>query len=217
MNHETGEPIEVPWLESAVIHRRAEEFLAETHPSGSIPVPIELIVERKGIDIVPMPDLQKTFDIVGFIGGDMSEIRVDEWVFEYRENRYRFTLAHEMGHLALHQELFRAQKIMLLSDFLDFREHLDEETRTRIDWQANEFAGHALVPPAALQQHYERVLPQARQMADNALNGRRTRAMIEGPAWEWLVQELAKKFKVSEQALAVRLQKQGYSKTALWP
>ena len=44
--------------------------------------------------------------MVAYITHDRKEIRVDQYVLESRENRYRFSLAHEVGHLVLHPDLF---------------------------------------------------------------------------------------------------------------
>ena len=46
----------------------AEPFLLEHHPGGTIPIPVEEIVEfRLGPNIIPMPGLRKFFDIDGYV------------------------------------------------------------------------------------------------------------------------------------------------------
>ena len=55
-----------PYLKPADIARRAEEFLARRNQTEVIPVPIEHIVERMGVDIVPVPNLMRTFHIDGW-------------------------------------------------------------------------------------------------------------------------------------------------------
>jgi hypothetical protein len=57
-------------------------------------VDIETIVEFElGLNIFPFPNLQTTFDIEGFISGDLTVIYVDEFIYHQRPARYRFTLA----------------------------------------------------------------------------------------------------------------------------
>ena len=91
-----------PYLPYDTLRPRADAFLRQYHPDRTLPVPIELIVERDfGIEIVPMPGLQYGFDTVAFISRDLTEIRVDEDVFKSRPNRYRFSLAHELAHRLL--------------------------------------------------------------------------------------------------------------------
>ena len=84
-----------PYLSKEELRQRAERFLADHHPSRTIPVPIEFIVEsRFAMDIVQVPGLQAEFDVVAFVTKDLREIRVDEYIYLNRPNRYRFSLAH---------------------------------------------------------------------------------------------------------------------------
>jgi len=61
------------------------------------------------IDIVPMPGLHALIETDGFITSDLREIFVDEFVYQSRLGRYRFTLAHELGHSVLHRDVFRKE------------------------------------------------------------------------------------------------------------
>jgi hypothetical protein len=66
------------------LRRRAHEFLATHHPVGTIPIPIEEIVEfQLGIDIVPMPGLDRLIETDGFITSDLQEVYVDEFVYAW--------------------------------------------------------------------------------------------------------------------------------------
>ncbi|MDD4788923.1 MAG: hypothetical protein PHO07_17265, partial [Pirellulales bacterium] len=88
-----------PYIPKDELRRRAGELLQDHNPAGTIPVPIEFIVESAfGMDIVPMPGLEAGFDTVAFLTKDLREIRVDEYVYFNRLNRYRFSLAHELAH-----------------------------------------------------------------------------------------------------------------------
>ncbi len=80
--------IKAPCYSESDIRRRAMEFLAKHHASDTIPVPIEKIVDLDfGMEIVPVPGLHKNFDVDAYITSDLQEIRVDEYVYESRENR----------------------------------------------------------------------------------------------------------------------------------
>src|SRR3989304_6797469 len=71
----------------------------------SIPIQIENIIDLNyNIDIIPTPGLQNLYQVDGFISSDYSCIYIDNFVYENRYYRYRFTLAHEIGHLILHQK-----------------------------------------------------------------------------------------------------------------
>ena len=57
-----------PILSYRDLRRRAGDFLRTHHPAGTIPVPIEEIVEfRYRMDIIPVPGLQDAFEVDGFI------------------------------------------------------------------------------------------------------------------------------------------------------
>ncbi len=107
--------LKAPILSYEKVNGRAEEFLKRHGLGNKLPIPIDEIIEFSyGIDIVPFPNLQRDFDIEGFISGDLSCIYVDDFVFQNRLFRYRFTLAHEIGHLVLHKDLIRASVPLVL-------------------------------------------------------------------------------------------------------
>ena len=84
-----------PVLSYDDINKRAEDFLREHKRNETLPVDIEAIAEFDlGLNIFPFPNLQQTFDIEGFISGDLNVIYVDEFIYYQRPARYRFTLAH---------------------------------------------------------------------------------------------------------------------------
>jgi Zn-dependent peptidase ImmA (M78 family) len=62
--------------------------------------------------------------------------------------RWRFTLAHEVGHLILHYKLLK-DKLEERSDndnSLSYKYHTSEMTSKRLEFQANVFASHLLLP-----------------------------------------------------------------------
>src|SRR5271155_3958453 len=109
-----------PYLPYGKLRTEAANFLARYHSSGELPIPIEKIVEFKlGLDIVPVPGLQDEFDIDAFITSDLTEIRVDRFIQEHRPARYRFSLAHEVAHLVIHQEVFKELAFSTISEWKD--------------------------------------------------------------------------------------------------
>ncbi|MBS3918141.1 MAG: hypothetical protein KG012_04570 [Deltaproteobacteria bacterium] len=88
-----------PILSYDDINKHAEDFLWKHKRNEIFPVDIEAIAEFDlGLNIFPFPNLQVIFDIEGFISGDLNVIYVDEFIYYQRPARYRFTLAHEIGH-----------------------------------------------------------------------------------------------------------------------
>jgi hypothetical protein len=98
--------LNVQYLSNAYIASAADSFLKENRLS-SIPVDIERVIEfNYRMDIIPVPNLQTAYDIEGCSAYDFTAIYVDQYVYERIYNRYRFTLAHELGHKILHREYY---------------------------------------------------------------------------------------------------------------
>ena len=133
------------------INSVAESFLDRYSPSKTIPIQIEEIIELQlQLDIIPVPGLKDSFEKVGdidaFISSDFRSITVDEYIQEHRNSRYRFTLAHEIGHMLLHGYLYSQFKFNSIADWTAAIKEMPIEERSRVEWQADEFAGRLLVP-----------------------------------------------------------------------
>ncbi|HVS38619.1 MAG TPA: ImmA/IrrE family metallo-endopeptidase [Gemmataceae bacterium] len=140
-----------PYLPYDKLRAVAEEFLAKYHPSGDIPVPIERIVEfRFKLDIVPVPGLQDECDADAFITSDLSEIRVDQFIYKNRPARYRFSLAHELAHVLVHQDVFKELKFTTVAEWKAAISSIPEDQRNWIEWQGYCLGGLILVPPQPL-------------------------------------------------------------------
>ena len=151
------------------INEIAEYFLSNYHSSSSLPVPIEEIIEfQLGIDIIPVPGLRDCFenmglDIDAFISSDFKSITVDSYMQEHRENRYRFTLAHEIGHMLLHKDIYAHFKFSSIEDWLRAIKEMPLKEREMGEWQSNEFAGLILVPRSILKDKFEQAMNRARE------------------------------------------------------
>ena len=140
-----------PYLPHERLRAVADSFLKEHHPSGELPVPIEEIIEFDfGLDIVPMPGLKSEFDVDAFITSALSEIRVDGDIYSNRPNRYRFSLAHELAHLLIHQDVFKAMKFTTIREWKAAICSIPERQYFFIEQQAYTLAGLILVPKSPL-------------------------------------------------------------------
>ena len=149
-------PFKAPYSSKDELRQRAEQFLERHNPHRTIPVPIELIIESDfAMDIVPIPGLQAGFDVVAFITKDMSEIRVDEYVYLNRLNRYRFSLAHELAHRIFHSDLWREVTFHDIESWkVVIEESIPEREYSFIEFHANFFAGLVLAPPPELREQF---------------------------------------------------------------
>ena len=184
------------------ISRRAEEFLKKYHSSLSLPVPIEEIIEFQfRIDIVPLHGLHRAFEIDGFISSDLTTISVDAFVQESRLGRYRFTLAHEIGHVVLHRDFFHRHTFTGIGEWKEFAQSISPRDYGTIEWQAYQFAGLILVPPKALRPKYNEAIELAR--GTGIVKGKH----IAPPGQQYIASWLAKQFVVSSEVIERRIQR----------
>lgn len=188
--------IKVPFKDHDHIEVLAENFLRKNHSKDTYPVPIEEIVEfNLGLDIIPLPDLHKTFDIDGFLSSDRTSISIDESVYQSRPGRYRFTLAHEVGHFILHKDLYGENSFKSIEGWKKFIEQFPEKEYSWFEWQAYEFAGLILVPTRHLD---KRLKYHIRQI--NALGIKNEDVILDRA-----IELLAKDFVVSQEVIRRRL------------
>lgn len=176
----------------------AQSFLAEHHASLEPPVPIEEIVEFDlGLDIVPLPNLYRDFQIESWLSHDTRSIYVDLRQCEEMETRYRFSLAHEVGHLLLHGDLYRGSKLTSFEDWIAFHEGCDSILRDGMEWQARSLAGRILVPSTPLLKRAQHLVDRARKRLPRTITSEALFGAISIP--------LAEVFKVHEEVVRIRL------------
>lgn len=196
-------PPRLPYLSNILIRQEATNFLAQHHPSGTLPVPIEDIIEvRLRLEIIPVRGLKDRFDMDGFVSVDMTTITVDEQQWERYPNRYRFTLAHELGHWQLHGDFIRQ---LAADDVANWKQALLDVTGaedTRLEVQASLFAGNLLVPAVSLISEFENV---RQQMVRRGLDWESAVASSPEVLTEAMSKPLARTFQVSEGVITRRI------------
>ncbi len=156
--------IRAPYLPYEKLRPIADKFLADYHVTGSIPVPIDNIVEFGfGIQVIPLPGIMDAHDIDASISSDLSTIYVDEFIYLSRPNRYRFSVAHEIAHCVLHEDIFRSLTYSTLAEWKKAIRQIPEDQRGFIEHQAYCFAGLILVPSKQLTIAYETLEDAAAQ------------------------------------------------------
>lgn len=184
------------------IRQEAAEFLQEYHGEGTIPVPIAEIAEFDfGLEIVPVLGIKEDLHVDAFLTSDLKSIYVDEFVLLHVPNRFRFSIAHELGHFWLHQDLYETCRIESVRDFRRIQTEIGSDDYKWFEWQANAFAGVVLVPAEALAREFQLVAARARE------NGLGPRDLEKHPARQRLIGSIAATFGVSEQTAAIRLEK----------
>ncbi|MCX4920091.1 ImmA/IrrE family metallo-endopeptidase [Streptomyces sp. NBC_00687] len=141
------------------------------------PIDPAQLAEKLGVPVVPqdMPD-----DVSGMLlrREDGQVIGVNQ---KHSENRRRFTVAHELGHLRLH----RGRPLILDTDTrVNFRDTVSSMATDREEMEANRFAAALLAPE-----------PMVRRAAREA----------DFRTAQQLVHLMAERFKMSDMAMNYRL------------
>lgn len=176
-------------------------FLSSTHPSQALPIPIEEIAEGKlDLEIVPISNLRERFDVDGCLDSSLSRIFIDLDLYMENENRTRFTIAHEVGHLVIHKDLFTNLQIEKPDDVYSLSDKIGVEDYRWLEFQAYSFAGQVLVPKTQLINEIESRIGKielGRNMPEQLFP---------------IFQDLLDLFKVSGEVLLRRLEKEGIVK-----
>ncbi len=192
---------EPPILSYDQVRVYAEEFLAEYHPDGGVPTPIEEIVEFDfGLDIIPIPGLRAEVGVDAFLASNLESISVDEDVMRHFEARYRFSLAHELGHHWIHDDLYQSANIRTVSDWKTIQAEIGDQYFF-FEYQANSFAGLILAPPPGLKARFTRRMEEAKA------KGLRPAGLLRHPLRQRFIEGLAGEFQVSDQTMTIRLER----------
>jgi Zn-dependent peptidase ImmA (M78 family) len=163
-----------------------------------------------GLDAIPFDGLNSKYRVEAAIKADFSGIYLDAEQYalmdkgqEWKLSRLRFTVAHELAHYFLHRELPQASNFASMPDFARWTANYGGRKYTA-EQEANEFAGRLLVPEIRLASLFEEFAPRAEQLVANF--------MQNGPLRDQFAEEVARRFGVNAQVIAVRLDRDG-----VWP
>ncbi len=189
--------IRIPFLKD--IRERADRF-RKRFWGNSIPVDMEEIIElRLKIEIMPLFGLQKSFGVDAFITSDWNLIYVDEDEYVKFPNRLKFSLAHEIGHLILHKDIYNSFKIKTIEDLHRFVEQISQEQHNNFETQANIFANSLLVPREKLIIEKEKAI---RVIRGKFIQMGKVNKGVLNP---YLAIPISKKFEVSEKVAQIAL------------
>ena len=183
------------------IEEKAERLLEECRAFEGkervpLPIPVERWIERPLDYRFGVEDLSRYGPgVLGCVFIDEREILVSDRI--RNDGRFRFTCAHELGHMVLH-----AGKGKTFHE----RGELEPGSDIEVEREADRFAVGFLMPNVELMLQLDEIV------SDHALDLEQTLLAITGESTEsrqlWtrlLVPELCRRFDVSRQALVYRL------------
>jgi len=154
------EPSHLPTYSKAEIEIIAATKLQQAFPKSlSIPVDIDLVAEKQPVveGIYLLPGLQKEFNVVATITSKPTkkcEIVLDANTNSYNRPRANFSVAHELGHIILHEELYLG--CHSIQESVELSKRL-KKSYPRIERNVNYFAGAILVPRKTIFEHTEKL------------------------------------------------------------
>ncbi len=212
--------MKVPFLTTNQIERETNKLLADyAFRYGEIvepPIDIEGIIESLLELDLRFDDLKTSLgqDVLGATWIKERKVRIDQSLdptLNYqKEGRYRFTLAHEVGHWQLHRPIIEAKSLQhsLFDEATEPSIVCRSATKDPMEWQADSFAGYLLMPEFLVRQRWIDY--------NDKLETHLVRDIIESQPTQWslidsntpitnVARELATVFNVSGQAMQIRL------------
>ncbi|MCH8042101.1 MAG: ImmA/IrrE family metallo-endopeptidase [Planctomycetes bacterium] len=175
-------PIKAPFLPYDKLREVADTFLAEHHPEGTLPVPIERIAEYEfDLDIVAIPGLQNNLEMESAPSKDLKTVYIDEFVYKNRPNRYRFSLAHELAHIVLHKDIIAELDFSSVFEWKAVVAGIPHDQLRWIEFQAYSLGGLILVQEKPLHDHFSTAVDAARSVGaiSSAVPSEEVRKMVE--------------------------------------
>ena len=161
---------------------RATQLLAETNIVAP-PVPVEAIAASRGAQLT-----YAEFDgtVSGMLYRESNTVLIGINA-SHRPTRQRFTVAHEIGHLLMHEG-----RPVVVDRLVRVNLNLRDGTSTKEEIEANAFAAELLMPKELIAIEIGRFVTKAQDLAP-----------------QQLVDELASTFDVSPEAMSYRLENLG--------
>lgn len=145
------------------------------------PIPIEKVARALGAQVRFSPFDDELSGMIHIKDG-VPIIGVNSL---HHPNRQRFTIAHELGHLELHRDIITSSIHVDKGFPALMRDATSAKGEDRMEIEANQFAAELLMPMA---------------MVERELAGKQFDIEDDAP-----FEEIAKKFRVSKQALELRI------------
>jgi hypothetical protein len=196
-----------PFLPPDKIEIIVNRFLQKYWQQNIIPVDIYKIAEYGlGLEIIPVSNLFRTSGVEAFLLGDGASVHIDFEQFnnDYYENRLRFSVAHEIGHKVLHENLYNRTGTETLDNFIQLFAAIPEREYNWIEIQANQFAGRLLVPTNKLVEE----INSNTELIELIIQAHKE-GLEEDQIAEFYAHHLNRTFKVSEDVMTIRLKSTG--------
>lgn len=215
----------VKFLRKEEIEAASRRLLMAYHqqfgPEGYLPIPVEEILESHLGLTLDFDDLRRRLGMADVLGATWVHDRLvvidqslDPTVDARKEGRYRFTIAHELGHWELHRHLYEAaapQRSRPVPSIVC----RTSARKDPMEWQADTFASYLLMPGRMITDLWSSMYGTLEPYdAADELAELATSRETGGQPVVSLAREMAREFLVSGQAMQIRLMEMGLIRMA---
>jgi len=198
--------LQVPYYSYSDIGEKVDAFFAQYYPSREIPIPIEEIIELKlQLHIYPFPRLYIDHRQNGFLSADRTTINVDQVQYDQYIDKFRYTLAHELGHFILHESCYKNQSFSSPIDYVSWLISVDREAIGWFETHADWFAEQILVPTEPLEAICREVIAKHKKTF-SALK------VVPDTIWSYISNEISGYFDVNPPVVECRLRRSALTK-----
>jgi len=182
------------------LERIACRYVNQLGENLKIPVDIELIVERNGIELDIWPALAANHKIYGMVGRNPDTgkiiIQVDDKLAdeEYRKQIYRMTIAEEFAHILLHRKAI--ENVNSPEDFKILQTHSFWHEHDR---NAKRLAAALLMPASYIKEDSQKLYKVTCQTL------KRINYKYNQTVKNIITRQLAEKYAVSQSSMSYRL------------
>jgi hypothetical protein len=198
--------MQIPYKSKKEVLASATDFY-HNYPrfNGNVYHIAEVIELDLGIDISPEPNLCENYEVDAFTTGDFTRIVIDETLLWRFYGRYRFTLAHEVGHIVLHQDTLKNVGINTVNDWIQFHKTLGDNGYKEMERQSNLFASYLLIPEPKLNAMLEEKSASLKESINYYRKHGRPSDSIKEIELDNLARDISTVFDVSIAAARVRI------------
>lgn len=127
-------------------------------------------------------------------------IYVNETQYSQFNEKYRYTLAHELGHYALHKACYEDLPFRTPDEYVKWRLSLSQEDVSWFETQGEWFAGQLLVPTVQLESVCKAVVIKYQETFKKF-------AKMPDDVWSYISNEVATHFDVNPPVVEIRIKK----------
>ena len=136
-----GADVQIPYLDGEEVEGGARNVL-DNYWDGNFPIDVEKLCDSMDIGVIFIPGLRKQINVEAYITSDFRTVVADEKCAVENEARYRFSVAHELGHMVLHGDYYPSN----IDSIESYLQNLSEYRNSVAERQADQFAASLLVP-----------------------------------------------------------------------